>query len=153
MQRQRELSISERIRGKELKLNSKSVNVLVVDDQDDIRRMLSRLLAKVGVDHVAESATGEEAITYVAENDVDVVVMDIQMPGMGGIEATAAIKEARPDIIIFGFTAWPEAEQRSMLAAGATAVFDKVDMQPLLDAVINSGDPPDTSYSVEPPHR
>lgn len=123
-------------------MTSRSLTVLIVDDQDDIRRMLSRLLSKAGIDVVREAASGEEAIDFVAGNDPDVIVMDVQMPGIGGVEATVAIKQRRPDITIFGFTAWGKAEQERMLAAGAAAVFDKTDVQALLAAVIELRDPP-----------
>ena len=97
--------------------------------------MLSRLLSKGGATVVGEVGTGEEAIDFVADNHADVIVMDIQMPGIGGVEATAAIKQQRPEITIFGFTAWGRADQDAILAAGATDVFDKIDVQPLLAAV------------------
>ena len=119
----------------EREVGPRTVSVLIVDDQEDIRRMLSRLLSKAGANVVGEVATGEEAIEFVADNDPDVIVMDIQMPGIGGVEATAAIKQQRPELTIFGFTSWGKAQQDAILAAGATDVFDKTDIHPLLAAV------------------
>lgn len=98
--------------------------------------MLVRLLAKAGADVVAEVATGEQAIDWVADNNVNVIVMDVQMPGIGGVEATASIKRAHPHVTILGFTALAEPQRTAMVGAGATAVFDKIDTQPLIDAVI-----------------
>ncbi|WP_030440706.1 response regulator [Actinoplanes subtropicus] len=68
------------------------IKVLVVDDQVLIRGGLAALLrAAPGIDVVGEAADGAEAVTLSARHRPDVVLMDIQMPGVGGIAATAQI--------------------------------------------------------------
>ncbi|MGI5478959.1 response regulator [Streptomyces lavendofoliae] len=72
--------------------------VLVVDDQFLIRAGLVGLLrAAPGVEVVGEAGDGEEAVALVAETRPDVVLMDIRMPGMGGIAATEKILAEAPD--------------------------------------------------------
>jgi len=65
--------------------------VLLVDDHDLFRTGLRNLLDEEGVDVVGEAAAGDEALRYVRELQPDVVVMDLNMPGMGGVEATKKI--------------------------------------------------------------
>lgn len=72
--------------------------VLVVDDHALFRAgMLAVLGALPDVEVVGEAASGEEALTAVAEHRPDVVLMDLRMPGIGGLAATARITEKHPD--------------------------------------------------------
>ncbi|MFG3509504.1 response regulator [Streptomyces sp. NPDC047821] len=74
------------------------IRVLVADDQFLIRAGLVGLLrAAPGVEMVGEAADGEEAVELVARTRPDVVLMDIRMPGMGGIAATERILAEAPD--------------------------------------------------------
>ena len=111
------------------------LRALVVDDHEDVRTMLRRLLRTAGAEVVSEADSGEAALEAIAQHEVHLVVMDLYMPGMGGVEATRALKEARPEVIVFGFTAWGVPEAKEMLAAGATAVFEKTDTSSLLNAI------------------
>ena len=70
--------------------------VLLVDDHDLFRTGLRNLLSDEGVDVVGEAQTGAEAIGLVRELAPDVVVMDLNMPGMGGVEATRQINVFAP---------------------------------------------------------
>ncbi len=71
---------------------SDPVCVLIADDHPLFRDGLRALLASApGVELVGEATTGEEAVSLAADLQPDVVVMDVQMPGMGGIEATRRI--------------------------------------------------------------
>ncbi|MBY6189281.1 response regulator [Microbulbifer agarilyticus] len=65
------------------------IKVLVVDDHDLVRMGISRMLGDVpDIEVVGEAKSGEDAIAFVRETPVDVVLMDVRMPGMGGLEAT-----------------------------------------------------------------
>jgi DNA-binding NarL/FixJ family response regulator len=65
--------------------------VLVVDDQDLVRRGLRMILDLAGIDVVGEAADGEAAVEQVAALSPDVVLMDLRMPGVDGVEATRRI--------------------------------------------------------------
>ena len=73
-----------------------SLRVLIVDDHDLFRTGLRNLLEEQGVHVVGEAATGADAVRIVRELAPDVVVMDLNMPGMGGAEATRHITSAAP---------------------------------------------------------
>src|SRR5205085_8843836 len=70
--------------------------VLLVDDHDLFRTGLRNLLEEEGVDVVGEAAAGDDALRYVRELQPDVVVMDLNMPGMTGVEATKKIISYAP---------------------------------------------------------
>ena len=84
---------------------SDPVCVLIADDHPLFRDGLRALLDSApGVELVGEATTGEEAVSLAAELQPDVVVMDVQMPGMGGIEATRRIVRDGPHIRILVVT-------------------------------------------------
>jgi len=70
--------------------------VLLVDDHDIYRAGLRGLLVEQGVDIIGEAANGEAALELVREKGPNVVVMDLNMPGIGGIEATRRIATLSP---------------------------------------------------------
>ncbi|HEX9599745.1 MAG TPA: response regulator transcription factor [Gaiellaceae bacterium] len=72
------------------------VRVLIVDDHDLFRSGLRNLLEDEGVHVVGEASAGQEALNIVREVAPDVVVMDLNMPGMGGVEATRHISTIAP---------------------------------------------------------
>src|SRR5690349_24351975 len=73
-----------------------ALRVLLVDDHDLFRTGLRNLLEEQGLAIVGEAGTGGEAVAYVRELTPDVVVMDLNMPAMGGVEATRHIAEVSP---------------------------------------------------------
>jgi DNA-binding NarL/FixJ family response regulator len=80
-------------------------SVLVVDDQDLIRGGFRLILERAGLDVVGEASTGEEAVALAAELEPAVILMDIRMPVLDGIEATRRIMAAsaadhRPRIVV-----------------------------------------------------
>jgi DNA-binding NarL/FixJ family response regulator len=72
------------------------LRILIVDDHDLFRTGLRNLLEEQGVQVVGEAASGAEAVRLVRELAPDVVVMDLNMPGMGGVEATRQIAGFAP---------------------------------------------------------
>jgi DNA-binding NarL/FixJ family response regulator len=75
---------------------AETLRVLIVDDHDLFRTGLRNLLEEQGVQVVGEAATGGEAVRGVQELAPDVVVMDLNMPGMGGVDATRHIAGVSP---------------------------------------------------------
>jgi DNA-binding NarL/FixJ family response regulator len=73
-----------------------SLRVLIVDDHDLFRTGLRNLLEEQSVQVIGEAATGAEAVRIVREIAPDVVVMDLNMPGMGGVDATRHITGIAP---------------------------------------------------------
>jgi DNA-binding NarL/FixJ family response regulator len=73
-----------------------SPRVLLVDDHEIYRAGLRGLLEEAGIDIVGEAANGEKALALVEEKHPSVVIMDLNMPGMGGIEATRQITTIAP---------------------------------------------------------
>jgi len=104
----------------------KGPRVLLVDDHPETRALVRQMLAADGLDVVGEVGDGRAALAFVGDTAVDVVVMDVRMPIMGGIEATRAIKTTNPEvqIIIFSIVDTDD-EEAAALAAGAYAYLVK----------------------------
>ncbi|WP_210589490.1 response regulator transcription factor [Streptomyces sp. GESEQ-35] len=104
-----------------------NVRVVLADDQQLIRTALSLVLADLeDVEVVGEAATGEEAVGLVAELAPDVVVMDIRMPGMDGIEATDHITRDQPDTRVVVLTTFDDDDYvYGALRAGASGFLVK----------------------------
>ncbi|HEV7281120.1 MAG TPA: response regulator transcription factor [Pirellulaceae bacterium] len=101
-----------------------SLRILLVDDYEPIRALVSRLLSRQnGIVVVGVAGTGEEAIDLAQEFEPDVVVMDVVMPGVGGVEATRRLRQALPKVRVVGHSA-NEAEA-VMRAAGAVGFVRK----------------------------
>jgi pilus assembly protein CpaE len=78
-----------------------SLSVVIVDDQAPFRMAARAVLRRTeGFELVGEAANGLEAITVVSEKHPDLVLMDINMPDMGGIEATRRIMAELPETVV-----------------------------------------------------
>lgn len=81
------------------------INVLLVDDHDLVRTGIKRLIDDVrGFKVVGEANNGEDAVKFCRDNHPDVVLMDVNMPGIGGIEATKKICRFCPDVKVIVLT-------------------------------------------------
>ncbi len=111
--------------------------VLLVDDHQLLRQAVRRALEDAGMQVVAEAADGSEAVKLAADIAPDVVVMDVSMPVLDGVEATRRIHAARPDLPIVVLTMHgEESQRREALAAGATGFLTKdVSMQDVVRTV------------------
>ena len=108
--------------------------VLIVDDQDMVRRGLRMILELGGVEVVGEAPDGAVAVTAVAELNPDVVLMDLRMPVLDGVEATRRIGGAARVLVLTTF----DADQHVVDAIRAGAVgflLKDVTSDGLLDAV------------------
>jgi len=97
------------------------IRVLIVDDHSMFREGMSSLLASLpSFELVAEASTGEDAVRLAAETSPDVVLMDIGMPKMNGIEATRALLDVCPSARVLVLTMYEEPESVfAALRAGA----------------------------------
>ena len=87
------------------------IKVLVVDDHELVRTGLRAVLdGDSAIEVVAEASDGVQALAAIALHHPDLVVMDLQMPGMGGIEATRRITAAHPSIAILVLTMYDDDE-------------------------------------------
>ncbi|MFO7539915.1 MAG: response regulator transcription factor [Chloroflexota bacterium] len=103
------------------------IRLLLVDDHQIVRAGLRMLFqAEADMEIVGEVGSGHSALAATAELKPDVVIMDVAMPGMSGIEATRRIKEANPETAVIALT-MHEDEQYffEMLAAGASGYVPK----------------------------
>ncbi len=120
------------------------IKVLLVDDHELVRIGIKRLLEDVtGIRVTGEAKSGEEAIKMVREHLPDVVIMDVQMPGIGGLEATRKMVRHNPDIKILALTVCHDEPYPSrLLQAGAAGYITKgCDPEEMIRAVriIHSG--------------
>jgi two-component system response regulator NreC len=103
------------------------IRLLLVDDHEIVRAGLRMLfMAEQDMQIVGEVSSAEEALQAMRRHAPDVVLMDVAMPGMSGIEATRRIKEANPDVAVLALT-MHEDEQYffEMLNAGASGYIPK----------------------------
>jgi DNA-binding NarL/FixJ family response regulator len=110
------------------------VRVWVVDDQASFRRATAATLAEMDDFVMAgECETGESAIDLLRGGDADLVLMDIHMPGMGGIEATRRIHAAQPDLMVVLMSTY-DLEDLPAIASdcGAAAYLHKERLSPEL---------------------
>ncbi len=105
----------------------KKIRVLLVDDHAILREGIKALLEKQdNIEVIAEAADGREAIPKVAQSRPDVVVLDISMPMMDGLESTRQIKRENPDIKVLVLTMHDNEEYFfQLLRAGASGYVTK----------------------------
>jgi DNA-binding NarL/FixJ family response regulator len=111
----------------------KLVRVWVVDDQPSFRRATAATLdAMDGFVMAGECETGETAVELIPDGGADIVLMDIHMPGMGGIEATRQIHAARPDLMVVLMSTYDREDISAAAAAGcgAAAYLHKEHLSP-----------------------
>lgn len=101
-----------------------SIRLYIAEDTDHVRSMLVDILGLHGFDIVGDAASGEVAVAEIVEADPDVVVMDLKMPGMNGLETARRMREVRPDqqIILYSAYVDPDVERRAKEAGVAVCV-------------------------------
>jgi DNA-binding NarL/FixJ family response regulator len=131
--------------------------ILIVEDHDAVRASLQEWLKAVYPQcQIAEASTGERALAIVGERLPTLVIMDITLPGMSGIEATRRIRAAAPSVQVVILTIHEDGHYRTdAAAAGASAYVPKRKMQTELLPVVSelllrheSGKAPEIGYVV-----
>jgi DNA-binding NarL/FixJ family response regulator len=118
--------------------NAKSIRVLTADDHPMMRESLGFMLEKqTDMCWVGEAANGAEAIAKTSELHPDTILMDLQMPGGDGVEATTAIQKVHPHCHIIILTTFPgDARAARALALGAKAyILKSAPSAQILDAI------------------
>jgi len=113
------------------------LSVLVVDDDRMMRRLMAALLQRLGHTIVGESADGETAIRMALSLLPDLVLMDVNMPGIGGLQALKAICQAQAGIRVIMVSATADSESEEAVASGACRFIAKpIDNEELAQAII-----------------
>lgn len=119
-----------------------SYRILIVDDHEVVRAGMRMLLESADdFEVVGEAGNGQEALDFVQNQDVDIIIMDVTMPEMNGVEATKRIKEAKPDVRVLALTIH-EGEDYffQMLQAGASGYVPKrAASEILIEAIYHIG--------------
>jgi len=117
---------------------AENIRVLVVDDQELVREGIASLLViQPGIEVVGTAEDGQGAVDMTEDLEVDVILMDVMMPGMDGIEATAVIMEQKPDVKILMLTTLEDEEKiMKSLQAGACGYLLKDILAPDLAQTI-----------------
>ncbi|GAA0838730.1 UvrY/SirA/GacA family response regulator transcription factor [Marinobacter pelagius] len=114
------------------------ISVLVVDDHELVRSGITRMLAdNPDIDVVGQASSGEDAIEFVRKKRPDIVLMDIRMPGIGGLEATRKILRIDDSIRVIVVTACADDPYPTrVMQSGASAYITKgADIQEMVRAI------------------
>lgn len=115
------------------------IKVMVVDDEIAMREILKIMLKDY---KVIEPSNGREAVELYREERPDIVLMDVMMPLMNGIEATSEIKKIDPDAKIVAITAYASSKGEKVIEAGADYIlkkpFTRKEVVELIKRILNS---------------
>ncbi len=130
----------------------KQIRVLLVDDQPTVRQGLRmRLHLEPDIEVIGEAATGEHAIEWARELSPDVIIMDVEMPGMGGIAAARRIRAANPNCAVIMSSLYDDTATRALArSAGAIDFVAKQSVDDALLAAIRNAARPAVQESDAP---
>jgi DNA-binding NarL/FixJ family response regulator len=114
------------------------IQIAIVDDHAIVRTGLRQFLGEqVDLRVTGEAANGREALELVRQVPVDVLLMDLSMPGQGGVEALQAIKARHPDLPVLILSGFPASQYApALLSQGASGYLNKeCDPQEIVDAI------------------
>jgi DNA-binding NarL/FixJ family response regulator len=113
------------------------VSIVLVDDHDLFRRGLRDLLQEHGFEIVGEASSGEEAIELAAEKIPDVILMDISMPGIGGVEAARRIRLGTPHtrVVMLTVSADDEVVDDAILAGASGYLLKGASIEVIISGI------------------
>ena len=117
------------------------IRILLVEDNQVFREALELLLGmRADIEIVASVGDGSEAVAASTKYRPDVVLMDYRLPGMDGVQATAAVLQAHPDVAVVCLTASANPREiEALYAAGATACLTKdQELDEIVDALLEA---------------
>jgi DNA-binding NarL/FixJ family response regulator len=120
----------------------KALRIMLVDDHEVVRQGLRALLeAEEDLDVIAEAGDGAQAIDTARIHEPDVVVMDVRMPDMSGVEACRGIRDMRPETQVIMLTSYSDDEAlfNSIMAGAAGFVLKQIRGSDLVDAIRQVG--------------
>jgi len=120
----------------------KTLRIMLVDDHEVVRQGLRALLeSENDLDVVAEAGDGNQAIDTARAHEPDVVVMDVRMPDMSGVEACRGIRDLRPETQVIMLTSYSDDEAlfNSIMAGAAGFVLKQIRGSDLVDAIRKVG--------------
>ena len=113
---------------------SEKKKILVVDDEESIHLLYREEFEEEGYD-VISAMSGEEALKLFKEQEPDLVVLDINMPGMDGIEVLRQMKQMKPDVPVILSSAYPEYKQDLASWASDDYIVKSFSMDELKESV------------------
>jgi DNA-binding NarL/FixJ family response regulator len=100
--------------------------VLLVDDSWLVRKALRRIFETAGFEICGEAGDGDQAVRQAPALKPDLIVLDLSMPGLNGLQAAPLLRRSLPDVPIIMFTIYPSsAIQQNARSAGVTSVVSK----------------------------
>jgi DNA-binding NarL/FixJ family response regulator len=108
---------------------------VICDDDANMRHVLTHMLDDAGFDVVGEVANAVEAIDVVRFLRPDVIVLDVSLAGLSGVDALPALREASPDSQVVVCTAFGASHNKQVEAGGAVALLDKADLSKMGDVL------------------
>jgi DNA-binding NarL/FixJ family response regulator len=131
-------------------MNSK-IRIIIADDHEIFRKGLKLILTRLKyVDLAGEAQNGKEVVDIIKKKNVDIILMDIEMPEMNGIEATRKILEIRPQVKIVALTMFNDEKYiEDMLDAGAKGFLLKNTTKQVLDRALRTIAEGNNYYSDE----
>src|SRR5881409_3620760 len=114
-------------------------NVLIIDDDPDIRRLLNEMLAGRPEFNLLVAGDGKEAVRHFTEGKIDIVLTDIHMPGFTGLELMADMKQInlKPEILVMTANATPENVETARRIGARSVILKPFDDLEVIEAEVN----------------